>query len=180
MYYLNNRNSSQWLIIAFIEYFLYMVIFSLFFQINEEILIFIAILSSLLLYRDYSILKKSHNHFESVSKKIFIIVRPVYLKNFIERVAILMCIVVLVLLWNSDIRLINDLLQCLFLLVAFNYKHVYRLKPRDSVLEEVKQLTKDKDIGKTQLYNNEYTLYATKKDLRQINGLLDNKNGFSD
>jgi hypothetical protein len=155
-----------------------MIIFSLFFQINKEILIFIAILSSLLLYRDYSILKKSHNYFESISKKIFIIVRPVYLKNFLERVVILICIIVLVLLWNSDMRLINDLLQCLFLLVAFNYKHVYRLKPRDSVLEEVKQLTKDKGIGKMQLHNNEYTLYITKKDLRQINGLLNKKMNF--
>ncbi len=169
MYYLNNRNSSQWLIITFLEYFLYMIIFSLFFQINKEILIFIAILSSLLLYRDYSILKKNHNYFESISKKIFIIVRPVYLKNFLERVAILIGIIVLVLLWNSDMRLINDLLQCLFLLVAFNYKHVYRLKPRDSVLEEVKQLTKDKGLGKMQLYKNEYTLYATQKDIQQIN-----------
>ncbi len=178
MYYLNNRNSSQWLIVAFIEYFLYMIIFSLFFQINKEILIFIAILSSLLLYRDYSILKKCHNYFESISKKFFIIVRPVYLKNFLERVAILICIIVLVLLWNSDIRLINDLLQCLFLLVAFNYKHVYRLKPRDSVLEEVKQLTKDKGIGKIQLHNNEHTLYITKKDLWQIKGVLEKKMDF--
>jgi hypothetical protein len=178
MYHLNNRNSSQWLIIAFAEYFLYMIIFSLYFQINEEILIFIAILSSLLLYRDYSILKKSHNYFESISKKIFIIVRPVYLKNFLERVVILICIIVLVLLWKTDVRLINVMLQCLFLFVAFGFKHVYRLRPRDSVLEEVKQLTKDKGIGKMQLYNNEYTLYTTRKDLRQINGLLDQKMDF--
>ncbi len=152
-----------------------MIIFSLFFQINKEILIYIATLSSLLLYRDYSIFKKSYKHFEAISKKIFIIVSPVYVKNFLERVVILICIIVLILVWDSGMRLINDLLQCLFLLVAFNYKHVYRLKPKDSVLGEVKQLTKDKGIGEIQLYNDEYTLYITKKDLRYLNGLFDQK-----
>ncbi len=177
MYHLNKKNSSQWLIITFIEYSLYMIIFSLYFQINEEILIYIATLSSLLLCKDYFIFKKSYKYFESISKKIFIIIHPVYLKNFLERVVILICIIVLVLAWKSDMRLINDLLQCLFLVVAFNYKHVYKLKPRGFVLEEVKQLTKDKEIGKIQLYNDEYTLYIINKDLRHLNGLLDQKNG---
>lgn len=178
MYSTKRANWSKWLIITYFEYALYMYIFSLFFQINKEILIYIAILSSLLLYIDCSIFNKSQNYFESISKKLFIIVRPIYLKNLIERVIILTCILVLVILWKTDVRLINELLQCLFLFIAFGYKHVYILKPKDSVLEKVKQMTKEKGIGKMQLHNNEYMLFITKKDLQQLNGLLDKKNEF--
>lgn len=175
MYTINKKNSSYWLVIAFIEYFLYMIVFSLFFQINKEILIYILIISSLFLYKEYSLFKANHRYFESISKKIFIIVHPVYLRIFIERVVILICIVVLIRVLDSDIKLINDFLQCLFLLVAFNYKHVYVLKPKDSMLEEVRQLVKDKKIGKIQLHFDEYKLHVTNKDLRYLKRLLDGK-----
>ncbi len=173
MYYLKMKNRTQWVFIAFIEYFLYMIIFSLYFQVNTEILIYIAILSYLLLYRDYSILKRNYKYFKSISKKIFIIIYPLYFKNLLERLVILLCIIGLLLLWDSDMRIVNDLLQALFLLVAFNYKHIYRLKLRNSVVKKVCQLSKEKGIGKVQLYNNYHVLYATSKDLSHIKRFLD-------
>lgn len=132
-----------------------------------------VILSFLFLYKEYSLFKENHSYFESISKKIFIIVHPVYLRFFIERVVILICIVVLIKILDSDVKLINDLLQCLLLLVAFNYKHVYILKPKDSILEEVKKLVNDKQIGKLQLDFDGYKLYVTNKDLRYLKRLLD-------
>ncbi len=169
-------NHIQWSI-AFLAYTLFMFIFSLFLYMSINIVVVISIICIALfcVEQDRILARKYAKNFTYINRKIFFIENSQYLMYFAVRV-ILSIILVYLSWWFVYNEIIRYLFHMLFLIIFFNYKQVYRLKPKkvytskelevvdnDSRLQRLIPALKEQDV-----------IYVTKEDLSYLDKLLEN------
>lgn len=189
MYNLKNKNILKWILVVALEYTIYVIILSLLLPFAPmksylHIVISIIIIVSVSVVNDYKVIKISHISFDYICKKLIFIPKSIYRRYFLERVIIIIITIIIpfyfffqegiIIYTFFHTVVIYTFLHILGLLMAFNYKHVYRLKIKDINIEKIECLLKKNEVnGILSVKKNRYELFITKKDLQHMINLLE-------
>ncbi len=166
-------NHIQWSI-AFLVYFLFMIIFSLYIQLNIWIAISIICIAVFCVEQDKIVSRTYKKNFTYINRKIFFIENSSYLMYFAVRV-VLSIILVYLSWWFANNQIVRYLFHMLFLIVFFNYKQVYRLKPKKAYTsKDMKVLESDSRMQRLiPALKEQEVIYVTKEDLSYLDELLE-------